>query len=70
MTRHTTTDPAERFDHPSPADGKSSAMTLDEIAAAMGCTRERVRQIEVKALRKLRYHMLRSNRSPRDYLPD
>lgn len=30
------------------------AMTLDEIAKPMGYTRERVRQVEAKALRKLR----------------
>jgi DNA-directed RNA polymerase sigma subunit (sigma70/sigma32) len=29
-------------------------MTLEEIGAIMGCTRERIRQIEVKALRKLK----------------
>ena len=33
-------------------DGES--MNLEEMANAMGCSRERIRQIEVKALRKLR----------------
>lgn len=32
-------------------------MTLEEIAACMNCTRERVRQIETKALRKLKHQM-------------
>jgi RNA polymerase sigma factor (sigma-70 family) len=33
-------------------DGES--MNLDEMAKSMGCSRERIRQIEAKALRKLR----------------
>jgi hypothetical protein len=35
----------------------SSALTLQEIADAMNLTRERVRQIEAKALTKLRKKM-------------
>ena len=31
--------------------------TLDEIAGIMGVTRERVRQIEAEALKKLRFHL-------------
>jgi len=34
-------------------------MTLEEIGAIMGCTRERVRQIETKALRKMRSALIR-----------
>lgn len=34
--------------------GGTSEKTLEEIASEMGCTRERVRQLEVIALRKLR----------------
>ena len=40
--------------------------TLEEVGQAFGVTRERVRQIETKALRKLR-HPVRS-RKLRDYL--
>jgi RNA polymerase primary sigma factor len=35
--------------------GISDAMTLDEIGIRMGVTRERIRQIEAKALRKLQH---------------
>ena len=35
--------------------GISDAMTLDEIGTRMGVTRERIRQIEAKALRKLKH---------------
>jgi RNA polymerase primary sigma factor len=35
--------------------GVSDAMTLDEIGTRMGVTRERIRQIEAKALRKLKH---------------
>ncbi len=41
--------------------------TLDEVGRVFGLTRERIRQIEVKAVRKLRYHESR-NRELRDYL--
>lgn len=39
-------------------------MTLDEVGQVMGVTRERVRQIEVEALRKFR---LRVNWNPSDF---
>jgi len=35
---------------------ENDAMTLEEIGSAFGVTRERIRQIEVKALQKLKHH--------------
>ncbi len=46
----------------------SSALTLQEIADAMNLTRERVRQIEAKAIRKLRQRMVESKINPKDVL--
>lgn len=44
-------------------DGKED-LTLDEIAQTMDLTRKRVRQIEAKALRKLRHHSRRKRLRP------
>ena len=44
--------------------------TLEEIADLYGCTRERVRQIEANALRKLRHRLRMAGLSPKDLLPD
>ena len=41
--------------------------TLEEIGTLLGVTRERIRQIESKALRKLRYHETRQQ-NLRDFL--
>lgn len=44
----------------------SSALTTQEIADALNLTRERVRQIEAKAIRKLRQKMTELNVEPSD----
>ena len=46
----------------------SSALTLQEIADALNLTRKRVRQIEAKAIRKLRIKMTELNIRPNDLL--
>lgn len=46
------------------------AMTLEEIAQAMNITRERVRQIETKALRKLRFALKSKGLNPNDFFSD
>jgi Sigma-70, region 4 len=45
-------------------------MTLEEIAEIMGCTRERVRQIEQRALMKLRKRLRLEGIKPEDLLGD
>ena len=42
--------------------------TLDEVGGISGLTRERIRQIEAKALRKLLMRQMHKHRSLRDYL--
>jgi DNA-directed RNA polymerase sigma subunit (sigma70/sigma32) len=52
----------KRFDqatHHYPSELSRGNYTLEEIADMMGCTRERVRQIEAMALRKLRKALIR-----------
>jgi DNA-directed RNA polymerase sigma subunit (sigma70/sigma32) len=46
----------------------SSALTLQEIADVMSLTRERVRQIEAKAIRKLRQKMTELKIDQKDLL--
>ena len=50
------------------SNNSSSALTLQEIADAMNLTRERVRQIEAKAIRKLRQKMTELKIGPNDFL--
>lgn len=45
-------------------------MTLEEIADIMGCTRERVRQIEQRALMKLRRKLRAMGIKPEDFFGD
>ncbi len=46
----------------------SRTLTLQEIADAMNLTRERVRQIEAKAIRKFRQKMTELKIGPNDLL--
>ena len=50
------------------SNNSSSPRTLQEIADAMDLTRERVRQIEAKAIRKLRQKMTELKIGPNDFL--
>jgi DNA-directed RNA polymerase sigma subunit (sigma70/sigma32) len=46
------------------------AMTLEEIADIYGTSRERIRQIEQNALRKIRGRLRAKGIDLKDYLPD
>jgi DNA-directed RNA polymerase sigma subunit (sigma70/sigma32) len=45
-------------------------MTLEEVGELLGCTRERVRQIEKKALAKMRRRLMLMGLKLEDVLPD
>lgn len=49
-------------------DGKSLGMHQDDVARAYGISRERVRQIEVQALRKLRWILRRKGLGFDDFI--
>lgn len=44
--------------------------TLEEVAEMMGVTRERIRQIQQKALMKIRRKLSREGKNLNDFLPD
>lgn len=46
------------------------SMTLEEIADIFGTSRERIRQIEQMALRKIRSRLRAKGIDLKDYLPD
>jgi RNA polymerase primary sigma factor len=46
----------------------NNEMSLEEIAGILGISRERVRQIEMQALRKIRSHLI--SRKLREYLEE
>ncbi len=48
-------------------DGVAPTMTLDEVGKALNVTRERVRQIETMALRKLRLQLSRRGLTAEDF---
>ncbi len=63
----------DNMDRARPNDRATSAqraMTLEEIAEVFGTSRERIRQIEQNALRKLRIRLRAKGIDLKDYLPD
>jgi len=63
----------DNMDRARPNDRATSAqraMTLEEIAEVFGTSRERIRQIEQNAMRKLRIRLRAKGIDLKDYLPD
>ncbi len=58
---------SERPDRTAPT---QRSMTLEEIADIFGTSRERIRQIEQMALRKIRGRLRAKGINLKDYLPD
>jgi len=73
MPRKYITQALDNMDRARPNDRATStqrAMTLEEIAEVFGTSRERIRQIEQNALRKLRIRLRAKGIDLKDYLPD
>ena len=50
--------------------GQTGFYTLEEVGASLGVTRERARQIEKRALKKLEAKLKRQGLKLEDFLPD
>lgn len=60
--------PPKRKDHQEITN--QTTYTLEEVAEMMGVTRERIRQIQQKALMKMRRKLSREGKNLNDFLPD
>ena len=60
---------ARAHDHPASGGCARTARTLEELGVRLGISKERVRQIEHRALQKLKSSLLQRSVEPRDSLP-